>query len=198
MADFNKTISRVLKHEGGYVWDVKDPGGETNFGISKRSHKAVDIKGLTKAAATEIYRRDYWIPLNLEFVADQVVADQVMDMGVNMGNKTAATILQKALNRLGQNVGVDGKVGPGTLAALNAVSPASLNNEMVGIRITKYRNIAKARPDSLKFLGGWVKRAETFGKSPGGGGGLVAVIIAGLITGLFFLNRKKEKRNGKK
>lgn len=195
MADFKKTIGRVLKHEGGYVWDPKDPGGETNFGISKRAFPSIDIKGLTKETASELYRKNYWIPLNLEFVASQVTADQIMDIGVNMGVKTAATILQNALNHLGQNVGVDGAVGGGTLAAIAAVDALALNNQMVGIRIAKYRNIVKARPDSLKFLRGWVARAETFGKGPGSGG-LAAVVVA-LVGGMiFFLSRKK--RNVKK
>ena len=34
MADFNYAIKVILKHEGGWVSDPADPGGETNFGIS--------------------------------------------------------------------------------------------------------------------------------------------------------------------
>ena len=48
LTDFNDIIEVVLHHEGGYVNDPKDPGGETNFGIAKRSHPDVDIKNLTK------------------------------------------------------------------------------------------------------------------------------------------------------
>ena len=32
---FNQFIERVLSHEGGYVNHPKDPGGETNWGITK-------------------------------------------------------------------------------------------------------------------------------------------------------------------
>ena len=35
LTKFNQIIEKVLNHEGGYVDDPNDPGGETNFGISK-------------------------------------------------------------------------------------------------------------------------------------------------------------------
>ncbi|HFC6667126.1 TPA: glycosyl hydrolase 108 family protein, partial [Neisseria meningitidis] len=35
--EFNRFIERVLSHEGGYVNHPKDPGGETNWGITKRT-----------------------------------------------------------------------------------------------------------------------------------------------------------------
>jgi hypothetical protein len=47
MSKFDEIIEVVLEHEGGYVNDPKDPGGETNYGIAKRSHPDVDIKNLT-------------------------------------------------------------------------------------------------------------------------------------------------------
>ena len=37
LVNFDEIIEVVLHHEGGYVNDPKDPGGETNFGIAKRS-----------------------------------------------------------------------------------------------------------------------------------------------------------------
>jgi lysozyme family protein len=60
MSKFDEIIEVVLEHEGGYVNDPKDPGGETNFGIAKRSNPDVDIKNLTKAEASLIYKTKYW------------------------------------------------------------------------------------------------------------------------------------------
>jgi lysozyme family protein len=34
---FDTAVELILKHEGGWVKDENDPGGETNFGISKRA-----------------------------------------------------------------------------------------------------------------------------------------------------------------
>ena len=56
LVNFDEIIEVVLHHEGGYVNDPKDPGGETNFGIAKRSHPDVDIKNLTKEGAKDIYK----------------------------------------------------------------------------------------------------------------------------------------------
>jgi hypothetical protein len=57
---FEMAIDFVLPAEGGYVNDPADPGGETNFGISKRKYPDINIKDLTVAGAITIYRRDYW------------------------------------------------------------------------------------------------------------------------------------------
>ena len=35
---FKKAIEVILKHEGGYVDDPVDPGGETNMGISRKAY----------------------------------------------------------------------------------------------------------------------------------------------------------------
>ena len=57
----------ILRLEGGYIHHPQDPGGETKYGITKRSHPYLDIPSLTKEQALEIYLRDYWprIPADL-------------------------------------------------------------------------------------------------------------------------------------
>ena len=54
---FEEIIESVLKHEGGYVNDPHDRGGETNFGITKKFYPNVDIKNLTKEQAKKIYHQ---------------------------------------------------------------------------------------------------------------------------------------------
>ncbi len=47
MADFFSAVNLVLRHEGGYTPGLPgDPGGETNFGISKRC-LAPDVRVVT-------------------------------------------------------------------------------------------------------------------------------------------------------
>ena len=73
LVEFDEIIEVVLHHEGGYVNDPDDPGGETNFGIAKRSHPDVDIANLTKDGAKEIYKEqiknavDFCKKNNLEY-----------------------------------------------------------------------------------------------------------------------------------
>ena len=60
LTTFNNIIEVVLQHEGGYVNDPNDLGGETKYGITKRFYPDVDIKNLTKEQAKTIYHTDYW------------------------------------------------------------------------------------------------------------------------------------------
>jgi lysozyme family protein len=99
---FDEIIEVTLEHEGGYVHDPKDLGGETNFGIAKRFYPDVDIKSLTKEDAKDIYKRDYWdknkiddLPDNLKYI--------FFDMCVNQGRGTAVRVLQRAINSKGGN-----------------------------------------------------------------------------------------------
>jgi len=61
MKDFDKAIKFVLKWEGKYSNDPQDPGGETKYGISKRSYPELDISKLTLKQAKEIYYQNYWL-----------------------------------------------------------------------------------------------------------------------------------------
>ena len=51
---FLKAVEMVLAHEGGYSCDPQDPGGETKFGISKKSYPNLDIEHLSRDEAIEI------------------------------------------------------------------------------------------------------------------------------------------------
>ena len=115
--NFPDVMTEVFKHEGGYVNDPRDAGGETNMGISKRAHPNVDIKNLTKTTAKTLYRRDYWEKIRAGEMPDGI--DLVlMDASVNSGNRRGAKWMQKALG-----VAVDGKVGPNTIRAAKAPTP---------------------------------------------------------------------------
>jgi len=94
--NFDLAIERILGHEGGYVNDPNDPGGETKFGISKRSYPNVDIKNLTLDQAKAIYHRDFWSKVRGDMLYDGV-AYQTLDFAVNSGIETAIRYLQRAL-----------------------------------------------------------------------------------------------------
>ena len=55
-----RSIEFVLRWEGGYANDVRDPGGETMYGLSRRSYPDLDFSALTVDQAKMIYFRDYW------------------------------------------------------------------------------------------------------------------------------------------
>lgn len=109
---FVNYINRVLQHEGGYVNDPRDPGGETNWGISKRAFPKVNIRTLTRNGAIAIYHTHYWQRVRGDELPPDV-AFQVLDAAVNHGVPRAITWLQRAVG-----VADDGIFGPLTLAAV--------------------------------------------------------------------------------
>ena len=93
---FDLAFDRLFGNEGAYTPGVGDPGGETNFGISKRTYPDIDIKALTREGAKAIYKTDFWDHI----VADQLpesVQYQLFDFAVNSGIETAIRYLQRAL-----------------------------------------------------------------------------------------------------
>lgn len=113
--DFDIAFDRLISHEGGYVNDPRDPGGETKFGISKRSYPSVNIAQLTREEAKEIYRRDFWDVLGEE--AHPAIKFQVFDFAVNAGISTAIRKLQSAIG-----VADDGHWGPVSAAAVKRMA----------------------------------------------------------------------------
>lgn len=146
--NFQIAIQRVLDNEGGYVFDPRDPGGETNFGISKRSYPDVDIKGLTREQASAIYRKDFWDPLDAE-TFPLSMSFQLLDFAVNAGIGTA---IRKAQTALG--IADDGRWGPISQAAMHAVDPAQFT---ILFAVAKLRFYTKLSTWPA-FGAGWINR----------------------------------------
>ena len=129
--DFLTTIwlIRILGHEGGYVYDKNDPGGETRWGISKRSYPYIDIRNLKVDEAAEIYKRDFLKPLKADQYSDGVVY-QMFDFAVNSGPDRAVKELQKVLG-----IEDDGVIGPITIGRINALSESDLIMLIVAARL---------------------------------------------------------------
>ena len=62
--NWEKSLEVILHHEGGYVNHPKDPGGETNMGVTKRVYEdfggTKDMKDLTHEDVEPIYKKNYW------------------------------------------------------------------------------------------------------------------------------------------
>jgi lysozyme family protein len=156
MSKFDEIIEVVLEHEGGYVNDPKDPGGETNFGIAKRSHPDVDIKNLTKEGAKEIYKEVYWDKNKVESLPEYLW-HIYFDMCVNQGKSRAVRIIQRAVNGKGGSLDVDGGLGPMTIAAIDK-SKVELGR-VRAYRVKYYADLVTKKPDLERFYFGWFKRA---------------------------------------
>lgn len=170
---WSHAIAHLLAKEGGHVNNPSDPGGETNYGISLRflKHEAIDvdhdgdvdaddIKKLTIAQASQIYRKNFW-EANRYDLLPTPIAIKALDMCVNMGPAQAHKILQKALWGFGFKVKVDGVLGAQTWSAINLVSNQNPEGYLAAIRLLQdsfYTNLCAKRPSLSTFLKGWLNR----------------------------------------
>lgn len=145
---FDGAFERLIGHEGNYVNHPKDPGGETKFGITKRTYPSLNIKTLTLDKAKSIYRQDFWDALQIERLPEPL-RFHVFDAGVNSGRGSAASWLQAAAG-----VAQDGRIGPVTLAAVAQFNPAALVARYSAVRL-KFMTDLSTWPT---FGKGWARR----------------------------------------
>jgi lysozyme family protein len=172
----DELIDELIEREGGYVNHPADKGGPTRFGVTEAVARAHGyggaMAGLPRDEAAAIYRRLYWLRPRFDQVADRAprVAAELFDTGVNMGPAVAATFLQRALTALNRggkdypDLTPDGRVGPVTIAALDAFLEArgTRGGETVLLRALealqgeRYLRLAEKRPANEAFLYGWL------------------------------------------
>ncbi len=155
LVEFDDIIEKVLEHEGGYVDDPTDAGGETKYGISKRAYPDEDIKELTIERAKELYKRDYWDRFRVSNLPNRLRHIYV-DMCINMGGGRATKILQEACNSKNANkIDVDGGIGPATIKAATNVEPFRLR----AYRVMFYAELVMKKPEQERFWVGWFRRS---------------------------------------
>ena len=176
---FDKAIEIILKHEGGYVNDPDDPGGETKFGITKRNYPTLNIKSLTVEQVKEIYRRDYWDG-KCDWIPTTDIGEEFatifFDTVVNMGFGKATLLLQQTINRFrspkadrsslsSTKIIEDGRLGRITQEETIRFLSDAFIDKFILERIHKYVRIIK-RPNKRraneKFLLGWVNRVLSY------------------------------------
>lgn len=139
--DFRRCLQFVLQWEGGYVNDPDDPGGETKWGISKKSYPDLDIKNLTPMQALEIYSRDYWDALDCDSYSlpNAIV---IFDSGVNVGVQRVRAWID---------------------ATRTTNTSLMLHDELLQFRAQHYANLAK-QPLYKKYYRGWMNRLNALRK----------------------------------
>lgn len=198
----------VDRNEGGYVNNPNDPGGETYRGISRKSfpnwegwtvidfYKSAYGAIPTNAKISTIYPPGAYVDTHLvpDFYAwlwNQSRAGEIVDQNVAniyfdffVLHSQAVKAMQQALNALGNNVAVDNRIGPQTLAAINSTDPAKLHDAYKSIR-QQYHD----QRSTSEFYAGWTKRNNSFPTLSKNakvmGNNFLIVGIVGLAIGVF-------------
>lgn len=154
--NFEKSLALILKHEGGYVDNPKDPGGATNLGCTKKvweewvGHEVTkeDIKALKVSDIAPLYKAKYWdavkgdlLPAGVDYA--------VFDLAINSGPGRAAKTLQQVLN-----ITADGQIGPATLSTLEAANPRDVATRVCEARLAFLQGL----PTYGTFGKGWFRR----------------------------------------
>ncbi|MEI6752970.1 MAG: glycosyl hydrolase 108 family protein [Paludibacter sp.] len=173
MAEFNISLQKILAHEGGYVNDPDDTGGETYKGVARAMNSKwegwvrVDVAKTQSGfpanlekdselqdAVSSFYQVNYWDAFCADSIENQQVADSIFDFAVNAGVRTSASLAQLVVETQ-----ADGVIGPATLDKLNAFDPDHFLAAFTVAKIARYISIVKKRPESRKYFYGWILRA---------------------------------------
>lgn len=150
--DFDTAFTKLLGHEGGYVNHPNDPGGETNWGITKAVAREFGYTGsmrdLPRDTAKRIYRVKYWDTVKADEMPD-AVRYPLFDAAVNSGVGQAARWLQRALG-----VADDGKIGAITIAKAKQSDGVAVASAMIGCRLQFMTNLSTWS----SFGKGWARR----------------------------------------
>lgn len=173
MAHFEEALPKLLAHEGRYVNDPDDAGGETYKGIARtmnskwngwiRVDSAKNRPGFPgnlekddelQAAIALFYQVNYWDALRADQIESQLVAESVFDFAVNAGVKTSASLAQLVVEAQ-----PDGVIGPQSIEKINAFDPEHFLAAFTVAKIARYVSIVKRKPVNKKYFYGWVCRA---------------------------------------
>jgi len=156
--NWEKSLEVILHHEGGYVNHPKDPGGETNMGVTKRVYEdfggTKDMKELTKEDVEPIYKKNYWdrvkgddLPEGLDLM--------IFDFAVNAGTGRAAKFIQRLVNTT-----VDGGIGPNTLGKIKEYVVTYGIEETITSYALMRQNYYESLSTFDTFGRGWTRRVS--------------------------------------
>lgn len=189
MAEFELAYNITLEHEGGYVNDPYDIGGETYRGIARSynpdwegwliidnaKHQdnfpnslkdSIVLSNMVK----RFYKQNYWNLFWGDKISNQDIANELFDTAVNMGVYTSVKYLQISLNILNRSGSLypdiveDGKFGTNTLNTLNkylSIDKASLLYKVMNIlQGMHYIDYMRRSPIQERYARGWFSRVR--------------------------------------
>ncbi len=172
---FSKISSVILQHEGRYVNDPNDRGGETNMGITIATWRAYapsdlgieattnTLRNMTKEQAEIIYYNHYWEPKGFCKLETIKIALMLYDWTITSGR--AVTQVRKMLhNEYNINLVVSNTMDDDMIHCINAIEDQEqLLSRIAEVRKEYYRSltITNGEPNTqVRFLTGWINRVN--------------------------------------
>lgn len=192
ISDFTKAyaINHVMGVEGGEKFtNIKeDRGGKTKFGVIEKTflepefaairkkHNIHRIEDITYDCAWDFYEHGWWNRLRLDDILNihPLIAERLLDIGINSGRGTAAMYLQRIVNLFNDNqklypdIAVDGGIGNVTISTLRTLinlrrkDPNVIKNIVLQLYVlqgAQWFNQAERDKTQEKFSWGWSNRA---------------------------------------
>jgi lysozyme family protein len=159
--NFEKCLSLLLEHEGGYSNLKNDNGGMTNLGITARvweewvGHPVDEkqMRALTPETIAPLYRKKYWDAIRADELSNGLDYC-VFDCAVNSGVGRAVKILQSCVG-----VNPDGGFGSVTMAAVSQFKHTALLN-LIAEYCDNRLKFLKSLPTWDDFGKGWERRVR--------------------------------------
>lgn len=159
MAGYEKAFQRLMRDEGFSLTDTPhDRGGVTFAGITRKFHpewdgwRFVDAGSTPPTDSVRQFYLQYWQRVLGGSINSQAVAEVLFGQHVNMG-ANAIKLMQRCLGLV-----EDGKVGPKTIAAINAMDEERLLMRYALANLARYHAIGMKDKTQRKFWPGWFTR----------------------------------------
>lgn len=168
----SKIINDIIKVEGGYVNDPDDPGGETNYGITynvaRENGYIGEMIDMPVSIAYDIYYKQYVKAPKFDLILEhsELIAEELIDTGVNCGVRTSSKFLQEVLNQFNNNnqkyysdLVVDGYIGHATITALTSfLTTRGKEGEQLLFFTLNCRQVSYySSLNKEKYIYGWIK-----------------------------------------
>ena len=163
MSDYRMAIEKVLRHEGGYVKDPLDHGGETYRGISRKyfprweGWSIVEVNHFDARLdemVVQFYKKFFWDVIRLSEVNDQFIAEMLLNISVNIGKRALVKKVQRILG-----VNPDGIIGPITIGTINNADRDAFVYQFILEVIDLYTHIINKDKNQRRFIAGWLNRS---------------------------------------
>lgn len=158
--EFSHEFDLLMLDEGYYSNDPHDPGGETKWGFARRYNMDIpedEWNNWTSDKAKKRAFEKWWKPYRLQEIQSPRIRHQIFNMGFVCGMVPVVKCLQIALNKLGVQVEVDGKIGSNTIFAVNSYKNKIALDAMVESEIAQYLS---TRPKHDRYINGWLTRND--------------------------------------